>query len=162
VNKYKGDKSNSNFKFLESYLPKEIPIWVEPFGGSFGLFRLFKSRIKYSIYNDKNTNVYNLYKDQSNISYNEDFRYIIDKYDSPNTFFYFDPPYFGKEHYYEGEFTILDHIQLNEYIKNLDGDFILSYNDCPFIRELYKDFIIENIPYKDIYHKSELIIYNVK
>ena len=69
-----------------------------------------------------------------------DFRKIISKYDTPNTLFYLDPPYVGKEHYYRTGFTKKDHIELAEILKTIKGKFVLSYYPCELVEELYKDF----------------------
>jgi DNA adenine methylase len=69
-----------------------------------------------------------------------DFRKVIEKYDTPNTLFYLDPPYVGKESYYQGGFTEKDHIELAELLKNIKGKFLLSYYPCELVEELYKDF----------------------
>lgn len=42
-------------------------------------------------------------------------------------------------------FNIEDHKRLRDVLKNIKGKFLLSYNDCEEIRELYKDFNIEEI-----------------
>lgn len=75
---------------------------------------------------------------------NKDFQDLIIQYDRPDTFFYCDPPYYKTEGHYEVVFTKEDHIRLRDTLKNIQGKFLLSYNDCPFIRELYKDFYIES------------------
>ncbi|EAC1787128.1 DNA adenine methylase, partial [Campylobacter coli] len=56
--------------------------------------------------------------------------------------FYLDLPYVGTENYYKntGGFGLKEHKLLNELLKNIKGKFMLSYNDCELIRELYKDF----------------------
>jgi len=59
--------------------------------------------------------------------------------------FYIDPPYYQTEKYYGDLFNIEDHERLNNILINLKGKFILSYNDCDYIRELYKGFYIEEI-----------------
>ena len=69
-----------------------------------------------------------------------DFRKVIEKYDTPNTLFYLDPPYVGKEHYYRTGFTKKDHIELAEILKTIKGKFVLSYYPCELVEELYKDF----------------------
>jgi DNA adenine methylase len=69
---------------------------------------------------------------------NKDFEKLIKQYDRPNTMFYLDPPYFETEDYYEDVgFTEKDHIRLRDTLLNIKGKFLLSYNDCPYIRELY-------------------------
>ena len=72
---------------------------------------------------------------------NKDFEKLIRQYDRPVSFFYCDPPYFETEGYYknvgEDGFTEKDHIRLRDSLMKAQGKFLLSYNDCEFIRELY-------------------------
>ena len=72
---------------------------------------------------------------------NKDFEGLIRQYDRKNAFFYCDPPYHATEGYYqnigEGGFTERDHIRLRDALLSMEGKFLLSYNDCPYIRELY-------------------------
>lgn len=57
-------------------------------------------------------------------------------------FLYLDPPYYGKENIYgfmnEKHFN---HNALREILSQRDG-WVLSYNDCPQIRDMYKDYKI--------------------
>ena len=57
-----------------------------------------------------------------------------------DAFFYADPPYFSTEDMYEVGFSWDDHVRLRDTLKNIKGRFLLSYNDCPEIRELYEGF----------------------
>lgn len=101
---------------------------------------------------------------------NRDFSQILKAYDKPNTLFYMDPPYYGTENYYkEVDFTKESHLELKGCIDNIKSKFILSYNDCDEIRDLYKDYnIIEvsrnnnlNSRYKEKpQNYNELIIKN--
>jgi DNA adenine methylase len=69
---------------------------------------------------------------------NKDFEKLIKQYDRPESFFYCDPPYFATEDYYEDVgFTVADHQRLADALCEIDGKFLLSYNDCPEIRTLY-------------------------
>lgn len=69
---------------------------------------------------------------------NQDFEVLIKHYDSPVSFFYCDPPYFATENYYKDVgFTAKDHIRLCETLAGIKGKFLISYNDCPEIRELW-------------------------
>ena len=69
---------------------------------------------------------------------NKDFEKLIKQYDRPESFFYCDPPYYDTEDYYEDVgFTRKDHERLANTLCNMQGKFLLSYNDCPEIRELY-------------------------
>ncbi|HWP96391.1 MAG TPA: DNA adenine methylase [Syntrophomonadaceae bacterium] len=76
---------------------------------------------------------------------NKDFENLIKVYDRQNTFFYLDPPYYGTEHYYQGGFGVSDHERLLKCIQGMKGQFILSYNDCAAVRDLYKGFKIESV-----------------
>lgn len=73
---------------------------------------------------------------------NQDFETLIKHYDRPETFFYADPPYFTTEDMYAVDFGWDDHIRLRDTLKNINGKFLLSYNDCSEIRKLYEDFTV--------------------
>lgn len=73
---------------------------------------------------------------------NQDFETLIHHYDRPDTFFYLDPPYFSTEDMYAVEFAWEDHVRLRDTAASMQGRFLLSYNDCPEIRELYVGFPI--------------------
>ena len=75
---------------------------------------------------------------QSVVVENKDFEKLIAQYDRVNTIFYLDPPYYETEDYYEDVgFTRQDHIRLRDALMGIKGKFLLSYNDCPEIRQLY-------------------------
>ncbi|WP_113675720.1 DNA adenine methylase [Vallitalea guaymasensis] len=100
---------------------------------------------------------------------NKDFEKLIKQYDSKETLFYLDPPYMGTEKYYHVGFSLEDHIRLCDMLKQIEGKFILSYNNCEDIKELYQSFNIEEIErchnlrnrYKDMDNVyKELLIMN--
>ena len=100
---------------LDSYSLQPHPMWA-----NFPLIRQCNQRL------------------QKVIVENLDFARLIRQYDRPGAFFYCDPPYFATEGYYEDvNFTAADHERLAEVLCNIEGKFLLSYNDCPEIRELY-------------------------
>jgi DNA adenine methylase len=69
---------------------------------------------------------------------NRDFEKLMEQYDRPDTLFYLDPPYFFTEGYYEDVgFTAADHERLAAALFRLTGRWILSYNDCGEVRQLY-------------------------
>jgi DNA adenine methylase len=69
---------------------------------------------------------------------NKDFEKLISQYDREVSFFYCDPPYYATESYYSDVgFTSDDHIRLRDSLLKCNGKFLISYNDCPEIRELY-------------------------
>ncbi|MEY8355274.1 DNA adenine methylase [Lachnospiraceae bacterium 54-53] len=78
----------------------------------------------------------------------KDYAGLIHVYDRKDALFYLDPPYVGTESYYQVPFTTEDHQKLAGILKGIQGRFILSYNDDPLIRCLYKDFMIEEIARK--------------
>lgn len=63
---------------------------------------------------------------------------LITQYDKEDSFFYCDPPYYETERYYEGDgFGESNHAKLADLLCSIQGKFLLSYNDCPEIRQLY-------------------------
>lgn len=73
---------------------------------------------------------------------NQDFEALIKHYDRPDAFIYCDPPYFTSEYVYECEFAWEDHVRLRDTLSEAKGKWLVSYNDCKEIRELYKDYEI--------------------
>ena len=81
---------------------------------------------------------------------NLDFKKVLEKYDSENTFFYLDPPYMGYEGYYTNHnFKHDSHLELHDRLIELKAIWALSYYDFPQLKEWYKDF-------KMIYKKHNL------
>ncbi len=236
---YLGEKTKFSH-FITSNIPTDISIYVEPFGGAFGVFFSLDFN-KYSnvdfIYNDVNYLNYNLFnqlqgnkdfidlvkstnvdedlykfslkgiittKDDTLLAlqwlivltcsnpyeigqaswkgnrefdifkmkhraykpkidritniYNTDYKDIINKYDSPETLFYVDPTYNGKEKYYiNHEFGTDSHKELAEMLNNIQGRFLLSYYDFDGLRELYPNCRFE---FKKTIMGTEWIIMN--
>ena len=69
-----------------------------------------------------------------------DFREIISFYDSPETLFYVDPPYRGREFRYKGGFADQDHIDLAETLMRIKGKAIVSYYEDELINQLYQEW----------------------
>jgi DNA adenine methylase len=69
---------------------------------------------------------------------------IIRKCDRPSTFFYLDPPYYGKK-LYQFNFKEEDFRELVRLLADLKGKFILSLNDVPEVRSIFRDFRIQSI-----------------
>lgn len=73
---------------------------------------------------------------------NVDFEQLIRTYDRITALFYLDPPYYDAEHYYPDRFNPQDHERLRKVIDHIKGRFVLSYNDCSAIRQLYDGYTI--------------------
>ena len=75
---------------------------------------------------------------------NMSFDKLITTYDKEDAFFYCDPPYVSTEKYYQhtGGFGEVEHRKLSELLHGIKGKFLLSYNDCKLVRELYSDMKI--------------------
>ena len=73
---------------------------------------------------------------------NKDFEALIRQYDRDSAFFYCDPPYYETEGHYEVAFRKEDHKRLQDTLSDCKGKWMVSYNDCEFIRELYKGYEI--------------------
>jgi len=75
---------------------------------------------------------------------NMDFQEVIEKYDSPTTYFYVDPPYFivGEGSYYSNhDFGREDHERLANTLKRVQGKFSLSYYDFPQLHDWFPENI---------------------
>ena len=73
---------------------------------------------------------------------NKDAVQLVQDMDGNGVIFYCDPPYYQAEQHYEVAFTEQDHIRLHDALRDCDGSVVVSYNDCEYVRELYRDFFI--------------------
>jgi DNA adenine methylase len=98
-----------------------------------------KYRCKVLVFLDKLKNPkYREHFDKVTFVENEDFQTVVEKYDSPTTYFYMDPPYWKTENYYSNhDFDSKDHERLANCIKQIKGKFSLSYYDFPTLSEWY-------------------------
>jgi len=87
--------------------------------------------------------------------FNTDYKNIIKKFDSNKTFFYLDPPYEKSKTLYKN-----DSIDLNEMsnlLKNIKGRFLLSINDSPNVRNIFKDFKITSLEVRGVGNEGKAI-----
>lgn len=71
---------------------------------------------------------------------------FLRRYDTPETLFYLDPPYWGSEgDYGEDLFGPADFVTLVGCLKALRGRFVLSINDLPETRRLFEGFRLEAV-----------------
>jgi len=64
---------------------------------------------------------------------------ILRRYDRPATLFYLDPPYWHRK-WYRFNFTEQDFIDLEHRLRSIHGKFVLSLNDIPEARRLFRSF----------------------
>ena len=64
---------------------------------------------------------------------------LIKKYDSPDTFFYVDPPYYNMEFYYSKDFPREKHQELADTLAQIKGKFALSYYDFDDLKLFYPE-----------------------
>jgi DNA adenine methylase len=71
---------------------------------------------------------------------NLDFQEVIQKYDSPSTYIYLDPPYWKTENYYSNhDFDRQDHERLSEILNQVQSKFSLSYYDFDLLHKWYPE-----------------------
>ncbi len=78
-----------------------------------------------------------------NLSWQE----FIQRYDRDETFFYLDPPYY-KLPYYQHNLELEDYQKMAEILSGVKAKFILSINDHPEIRPIFKSFNIKPVSLK--------------
>ncbi|EJF76273.1 DNA adenine methylase [Bartonella sp. DB5-6] len=66
---------------------------------------------------------------------------VVELFDAPDSLFYLDPPYLVKKKCYSsGNFVEDDFVKMASILKDLQGKFVLSLNDCDAVREIFRDF----------------------
>jgi len=98
---------------------------------------------------------------------NKDYAVILHKYDSPTTFFFFDPPYenTNKLFYSNNSFN---YEKLRDNVDKIKGLFMITLNDSPYIRKVFNGFTIKGIETFNLHSKqtgttknrNEIIIMN--
>jgi DNA adenine methylase len=100
--------------------------------------------------------------------YNLDFYEFIQSYTTDTSLIFLDPPYYlnKKSNLYGNNGDMhenFNHELLNEVLKT-KKNWILTYNDCEYIRELYKNYLILNVNWSYGMNKnklsSEIVIIN--
>lgn len=75
---------------------------------------------------------------------NDDYSEILTKYDAKDVFFFLDPPYLTEDNKrcrdYVYTMSQHDYVVLNSYLTKLKGRFLMTTNDCQFLRKLFKEF----------------------
>jgi DNA adenine methylase len=69
-----------------------------------------------------------------------DFADVIQKYDSPSTYIYLDPPYWKTENYYSNhDFDRQDHERLANVLHKVQSKFSLSYYDFELLHNWFPE-----------------------
>ncbi len=75
-----------------------------------------------------------------------DWTAFITRYDSQNTFFYLDPPYWGcEDDYGKSMFDQTDFTAMANQLLQIDGRFLLSLNDAQEVRDIFAGFFIHQV-----------------
>jgi len=74
---------------------------------------------------------------------NQDYKSVIKSNDSKDTYFYLDPPYESSKGLYSK--SVIDYNELADVLSKVKGKFVLSLNDSPNIRNIFKQFKVRGI-----------------
>jgi DNA adenine methylase len=87
---------------------------------------------------------------------NLDYEKAIQKYDGIHTFFFIDPPYENtSKGFGYAQSKDFDFDRLVDVLKGIKGNFLLTINDSPYIRKLFKDFTIKPVDVPSIWGSRE-------
>ena len=66
-----------------------------------------------------------------------DFRGLIKRYDSDNSFFYLDPPYHNINGLYEYELIDNDYVEMKDLLDRIKGKYLLNINEDVFVLDVF-------------------------
>jgi DNA adenine methylase len=98
--------------------------------------------LKFSTHERKLRNIGD-YKDRLKDAYllNTTYQKVLDKFDSPSSFFFLDPPYeMSKGIGYAKGSESFDFEEFADALRELEGKFLVTINDSPYIRKTFKGF----------------------
>lgn len=98
---------------------------------------------------------------------NKDYAVILNKYDSPNTFFFIDPPYENTDKLFYSN-NAFNYEELRDHVDKIKGLFMITLNDSPYIRKVFKCYKIKGVKiinshlsqFGSIQFRKEVIIMN--
>ena len=113
--------------------------YVELFAGSGAIF-YNKEKATENILNDLDKGVVKRFNMIKTATPDMDGK-IIKKYDDAHTFFFLDPPYENTDKDFQyAEDVGFDFERLADELRGIKGKFLMTINDSPTIRRLFKDF----------------------
>jgi DNA adenine methylase len=78
---------------------------------------------------------------------------VLKRFDGPDTLFYLDPPYFGLK-LYRHNLTTADFERMAERLGGLKAKFVLSLNDVPEVRRIFRAFKFREI---DLFYTAQKV-----
>lgn len=85
----------------------------------------------------------------------KDYAKIVKKYDSPETFFFIDPPYENtSKSFGYAEDQGFDFERLEQVLSTIKGKFLMTINDSPRIRKLFAKFHIKKVNVKNVWFNN--------
>ena len=134
---YKTNHANNNDRFISTI--------IQTCGtfGSKGSGKIYQPISKSSFKNKIKLGKFQKEHYKNTQIFNTDYKKIIKKFDTNKTFYYLDPPYENSKSMYKDE--KFDFQELSNVLKNIKGRFLLSLNDSPNIRNIFKDFKIVSL-----------------
>lgn len=101
------------------------------------------SRIIFQINDDSLSHLWSVVERLTDVQIeNRDYKYLIERYDYPETLFYVDPPYIAETratpNNYAFEWTDDDHAEAAELLRQAAGYVVVSGYACPLYTELYE------------------------
>ncbi len=116
-------------------------------GQTLGVARTTKPRLNFLTLNEELTAVHQ--RLARVVVENKPYADLIKLHDTPATFFYLDPPYWDCEDVYgKGIFGKDDFTRLRDQLAKCKGKWMVSINDVPQIRTLFKAFNIKEVQTK--------------
>lgn len=133
-----GDEPNFDIAAKYVYVLTQVFSGSKPETSSYTDYK-GKYRCKVLIFMDKLKHPkYREHLDKITFVENLDFQDVVEKYDSPTTYFYMDPPYYMTENYYSNHiFSRETHIRLATTLKKIKGKFSLSYYEFPQLSQWF-------------------------
>lgn len=104
---------------------------------------------------------------KNTILLNKDWADVVKNYDTDKTFFYLDPPYENSKDLYKH--SIIDYRKMADLLISIKGKFLMSLNDSPNIRRIFKKFKIRKLKLRSFAnakstigskHRVEILISN--
>jgi DNA adenine methylase len=83
---------------------------------------------------------------------NKDYAKVLKEWDSPETFFYLDPPYEKSEGLYAED--TMDFEEMRRNLEKVKGKWLLSINDSKTIRTVFKGFPMKQVCVKPVGNKG--------